>query len=92
MIGMAQIMTPAGVRELPLYIDQRDLVSDIEAGKIQFNQEIVYRNMICIVLNDFTDEDGCRYAELVVVDGTGVSFANMNPMGDGFQRVEFQMQ
>ena len=91
MVGMVQIMTQAGMRELPFYADSRDLVNDLDTGAIQINQEIVYRKYVCVALNSFMDEDGCKYAELVVVDGTGFSFANMNPMGDGFQRVEFTM-
>lgn len=80
MLGIVQMMTPEGVRELPFYIDQHDIVNDIDNRKLQFNQDFVYRNLICYANNDFTDEDGCRYAELIVVDGTGVSFAQINTL------------
>lgn len=91
MIGRAQVMTQAGIREMPVYMDNRDLTNDWLAGLIQHEEEIVYRNIVCKVIGDFVDEDGCKYTELVVVDGTGINFADMNPMGDGFHRVEFTM-
>ena len=75
MVGKVQIMTPAGVRELSLYIDNRDLANDWFAGAIGRDEEIVYRDQICVVIGDFTDEDGDKYTELVFVDGTGVRFA-----------------
>lgn len=91
MVGMVQIMTQAGMRELPFYVDNRDVANDLGTGVLKINEEIVYRDFICVALNDFTDEDGCRYAELLVVDGTGVSFVQMNQMGNGSHRVEFTM-
>lgn len=84
-------MTQAGIREMPLYMDNRDLTNDWLAGLIQHEEEIVYRNIVCKVIGDFVDEDGCKYTELLQLDGGGINFGQMNPMGDGFQRVEFTM-
>ena len=67
-------MTQAGIREIPLYMDNRDLTNDWLAGLIHPGEEIVYRNIVCEVIGDFVDEDGCKYTELVFVDGTGVRF------------------
>lgn len=77
MLGRVRIMTPTGVRELPFYVDNRDLVGDWLSGAIKHDEEIVYRDMICEVIGDFVDEDGNKYTELLAVDGAGVSFVPM---------------
>lgn len=75
-------MTPDGVRDMAFYADNRELINDYLAGVIKGNEEVVYRDLICVVIGDFVDEDGCRYAELLAADGAGVNFT---------QRVEFRM-
>jgi len=92
MLGRAQVMTPEGVRELPVYVDNKDLADDYHAGVIKPDEEIVYKNAICSVLDKFTDEDGEEYTQLIAtnIGGTGPTcWANPNP--PGFQHVEFRM-
>ena len=81
-------MTPAGVREMALYVDNRDLVTDWLAGVIRENEEIVYKNVICVVIGEFTDADGNRYTELLEISG-GVSFVGQREAGFVPHHVEF---
>lgn len=66
MPGKAQIMTPEGVREFPLYMDNREVAADMRNGVIAQGSRIVYRNLICEVIGDFVDEDGETNAEMLV--------------------------
>ena len=84
-------MTQTGVRELPFYADNWDLIKDWLSGVLKADDEIVYRNVICAVVGEFTDDDGERYTELLVVDGSGVSFVQQTQAGNGFYRIEFKM-
>ena len=70
-------MTPTGVRELPYYLDNRDLAADWFAGVVKAFEEIIYRDLICEVIGDFVDDDGDKYTELMPTELTGVSFIQM---------------
>ena len=95
MLGRAQVMTPEGVRELAFYVDNRDLAADWCAGVIGQDEEIIYRDVICMVVDDFLDEDGARYTELLVTGGGAIFMPNVEQMAaggaGGFQHVEFTM-
>ena len=95
MLGKARVMTPEGVRELAFYVDNMDLAADWLSGVIVLDEEIIYRDAICVVVDDFTNEDGILYTELLVV-GSGAIFMPMAGAGGagpggGFQHVEFTM-
>ena len=87
MLGRAQVMTPEGVRELPVYVDNKDLAADFHAGVIKPDEEIVYKDSICEVIGDFVDEDGERYTQLIGKQ-FGVGFFQQ---GGPTQHVEFRM-
>ena len=92
MLGRAQVMTPEGARELAVYADNRDLTADWLGGVIKADEDIVYKNSICTVIGEFTDDDGEKYTELIVRDGRGsINFVNQVPVGNGGFRVEFKM-
>lgn len=75
MLGRASVTTASGMaREMPVYMDNRDLTADCTNGVIKKDDEIIYRNLICVVVGDFTDEDGVKYTELLEIDGAFASF------------------
>ena len=76
-------MTPEGASELAVYADNRDLTADWLGGVIKADEDIVYKNSICTVIGEFTDENGDKYTELMV--------KNQGPVGNGGFRVEFKM-
>ena len=96
MLGKARVMTPDGVRELAFYADNRDLAADWLSGVIGQDEEIIYRDAICVVVDDFTDEDGILYTELMVVGSGAIFMPNVEQMAGaggagGSYHVEFTM-
>ena len=77
MIGMARVMTPEGIVDLPVYGDNRDLTRDHRNGVISNGGKVIYRGCVCEVMDKFTDEDGDEYTQLMMLDGSqfaGIEF------------------
>lgn len=66
-----QMMTPGGIREYPVYNDNRVLAADFAAGEIWSGVEVIYRSLICEVVCDFIDDEGVKYCELLFKEALG---------------------
>ena len=61
------VNTPEGRRMYYAYDDNREIASDYGTGVITAGAEVLYRGAPCYVVSDFTDEDGERYVEMVLL-------------------------
>lgn len=64
-VQRVRVQTPEGVREYPVYNDNRELAADYESGVLKSDEEFLYRGIICCVIDKFVDEDGKAYTELL---------------------------
>lgn len=71
MAAKVEILTPEGKRRYSVYNDNREVVKDFAAGALAAGEEILYRGLICEVYGEFTDCDGERYAEMIVLGNLG---------------------
>lgn len=50
------------------YTDNREMVTDYQAGKLYDGYELAYKNFVCEILYLFTDYDGEKYLALLMKD------------------------
>lgn len=66
-----QILTPEGMKIFPVYADNREMSGEFNAGLLKAGDELIYHGLVCEVVGEVTDEDGCKYLELLQVGGMG---------------------
>jgi len=72
LLGWVRLNDPNGiVVELPVYADNLDLANDFSGGNVHAGDRIMYRDMVCEIVGDHTDDDGMVYTELLQMDMIG---------------------
>ena len=71
MAQRVQVVGPEGPKSYMVYGDNREIAADFAAGELQLGEEILYNGYICELLDEFADEDGCKYMQLLIKGGLG---------------------
>ena len=71
MAQRVQVFGPEGPKSYTVYGDNREIAADFAAGELQLGEEILYNSHICELLDEFADEDGCKYMQMLIKGGLG---------------------
>lgn len=66
-----RVLMPEGFREFYIYDDNRALAADYIGGILAAGEEVIYRSLVCEIMNDFVDCDGDTYLALLMKGGLG---------------------
>lgn len=69
MAPRVRIMTDDGIKEYPVYADNRELARDFKSGHVWPGVEVIYRSMVCEIICDFVDDDRECFLELLFRNG-----------------------
>ena len=66
-----RLLMPEGPREFYVYNDSREMTGDFLDGVLAMRDEIIYRGMLCEIIGQIIDVEGCKQLELLLLEQLG---------------------
>lgn len=66
-----RLLMPEGPREFYVYNDSREMTGDFLDGVLAMRDEIIYRGMLCEIIGQIIDAEGCKQLELLFIEQLG---------------------